>query len=108
MQKNVSAQKLTVFAFDSTSSLPKTGDAGNITAYYDLDDAGVTVLTDTSATEKDATNAKGYYIFDLAQAETNGNKILFSAKSSTANIVVMAVPAVVFTDPPNLTLLSID
>jgi hypothetical protein len=57
------------------------------------------VLGDVTATEKDATNAKGYYIFDLTQAETNGNKILFSAKSSTANIVVIAVPAVVYTIP---------
>ncbi len=108
MQKNTSGQKLTVFAFDATTNTPKSADAANITAYYDLDDAGVTVLTDTSATEKDATNAKGYYIFDLAQAETNGNKILFSAKSSTANIVVIAVPAVVYTVAPNYPLLSID
>lgn len=99
MFKNTSGQKLTVFAFDSTTNLPKTGDAANITAYRDLDDGGVTVLTDTSATEKDATNAKGYYIFDLSQAETNGDKILFSAKSSTGNIVVVAVPAVVYTFP---------
>lgn len=97
--KNVAGQKLTVFAFDSTTGLPKTGDAANITAYYDLDDAGTTVLTDTSASERDSTNAKGYYIFDLAQGETNGNKIAFSAKSSTSNIVVIAVPAVVYTLP---------
>lgn len=99
MFKNVSGQKLTVFAFDATTNLPKTGDAANITAYRDLDDGGVTVLGDTSATEKDATNAKGYYIFDLTQAETNGDKILFSAKSSTSNIVVIAVPAIVYTFP---------
>lgn len=108
MYKNTNGQKITVFAFDSTTNLPKTGDAANITAYYDLDDAGVTVLTDTSATEKDSTNAKGYYIFDLAQAETNANKILFSAKSSTSNIVLIATPAVVYTYPANFTTTSID
>lgn len=108
MFKNVAGQKLTVFAFDSTTNLPKTGDAANITAYYDLDDAGVTVLTDASATEKSSSNAAGYYIFDLAQAETNGDKILFSAKSSTTNIVVVAVPSVVYTTAPNSTKLSVD
>jgi len=108
MFKNVASQKLTVFAFDSTTNLPKTGDAANITAYVDKDDGGVTVLGDTSATEKDSTNAKGYYIFDLTQAETNGDKLLFSAKSSTSNIVVIAVPAIVYTVPPNFTALSID
>lgn len=108
MYKNVASQKLTVYAFDSTTNLPKTGDAANITAYVDIDDAGLNVLGDTSATERDSTNAKGYYLFDLTQGETNGNKLLFTAKSATANIVVLAMPAVIYTVPANFTLLSID
>lgn len=108
MFKNTASQKLTVFAFDSTTNLPKTGDAANLTAYVSINDGTVTVLGDTSATEADSTNAKGYYTFDLAQAETNGDKLLFSAKSSTANIVVMAMPAVVYTVPANFTAASID
>lgn len=99
MFKNVASQKLTVFCFDATTNLPKTGDAANLTAYVDKDDGGVTVLADTSATEKDATNAKGYYIFDLTQGETNADKLLFSCKSATSNIVVVCVPAVVYTIP---------
>ena len=99
MFKNTAGQKLTVYAWDSATGLPKTGDAANLTAYRSLDDGVVTVLTDTSATETDATNAKGYYLFDLSQAETNGDKIAFSAKSSTSGIVVLAVPAVVQTVP---------
>lgn len=102
MFKNVSGQKLTVFAFDSTTNLPKVSDAANMTAYVDKDDGGVTVLADTSATEKDSTNAKGYYAFDLAQAETNADKLLFSAKSSTSNIVVIGVPSVVYTLPSGI------
>ncbi len=98
MFKNTAA-KFTVFAFDSTTNLPKTGDAANITAYYTLDNGSVTVLTDTSATEMDATNAKGYYLFDAAQAETNGDKIMVSAKSTTANIVVVGAPSVIWTRP---------
>lgn len=107
MFKNV-ATKLVVFAYDSTTSLPKTGDAANITAYVSKDYGTVTVLADTSATEMDSTNAKGFYLFDLAQAETNGDALTFSAKSSTSNIVVLAIPAVVFTTPPNFTKASID
>ena len=108
MFKNVASQKLTVFAFDSTTNLPKSGDSANITAYVNKDDAGINVLADTSATEIDATNAKGYYLFDLAQAETNGDKLHFSGKSSTANIVVVAVPAVVYTVPANFSTLGIN
>lgn len=108
MFKNVASQKLIVFAFDATTNLPKTGDAGNITAYVSKDYGSVTVLGDTSATEMDSTNAKGYYLFDLTQGETNADCLMFSAKSSTANIVVIGVPAVVFTDPPNYTAAAID
>jgi hypothetical protein len=106
--KNVASQKVIVYAFDSTTNLPKTGDAANLTAYVSKDYGAVTVLGDTSATEMDATNAKGYYLFDLTQGETNGDTLLFSAKSSTANIVVIGSPATVFTNPPNFTSTSID
>lgn len=107
MQKNVASQKLIVFAFDATTNQPATGDAANLTAYVSKDYGSVTVLTDTSATEMDATNAKGYYLFDLAQAETNADTLLFSAKSSTSNIVVIAVPATVFTVPASFNSLTI-
>ncbi len=108
MFKNVASQKVTLFAFDATTNLPKTGDAANITPYYSLDDGTVTVLASPTATEADATNAKGYYTAALAQGETNGNKILFSAKSSTSNIVVIAVPAIVYPVAANFSSLSID
>jgi len=89
MRFNTSGQKLQVFAFDSTTGAPVTGDAANITAYRSLDGGAVTVLTDTSAAELDATNAPGWYQFDLSQAETNGQSILFTGKSSTADVVVL-------------------
>jgi hypothetical protein len=108
MQKNVASQKLIVFAFDSATNLPKTGDGGNITAYVSKDYGTVTVLGDTSATEMDSTNAKGYYLFDLTQAETNADTLLFSAKSVTGGIVVVGVPAGVFTTAPNFNKTVID
>jgi hypothetical protein len=105
-QKNVSGQKVTVLAIDSATGRPKTGDAGNITVYEDLDDAGVTVLGDTTATEKDATNAKGLYVFDLSSGETNANKIVFSGKSATTGVDI--VPFAVYTQPVNFAATSID
>lgn len=108
MQKNVASQKLLVFAFDSTTNLPKTSDSANITAYVSKDYGSVTVLGDTSATEMDATNAKGYYLFDLTQAETNADTLMFSAKSSTSNIVVIGAPATVFTTAANFNKAVID
>ena len=106
MEKNVASQKIQLFAFDATTNVPKTGDAANITAYVSKDHGAVTVLGDTSATEMDATNAPGVYVFDLAQSETNANDLTFSAKSSTANIKI--VPRFVTTTAPNSALQSID
>lgn len=98
MFKNVAA-KFIVFAFDATTNVPKTGDAANITAYVSKDYGSVTVLGDTSATEMDATNAPGYYLFDAAQAETNADCLHISGKSSTSNIKVIGAPAVLYTRP---------
>lgn len=106
MFKNVASQKIAVFAFDSTTGLPKTGDAANISAYVAKDWGTVTQLGDTSATEMDATNAKGLYLFDLTQAETNGDALQFSGKSATANIVVS--PVLIYTLPANFTSMVID
>jgi hypothetical protein len=98
MQKNVASQKVSFVAYDATTGLPKTGDAANITAYVSKDSGAVTVLGDTSAAELDATNAKGCYSFDLTQGETNADMLVFTAKSSTANIYID--PLIIFTRPP--------
>lgn len=98
MFKNVAA-KFMVFAFDATTNVPKTGDAANLTAYVSKDYGTVTVLADTSATEMDATNAPGYYLFDAAQGETNADCLMVSGKSSTSNIKVIGAPAVIYTRP---------
>lgn len=105
MFKNV-ATKIALFAFDTTTGAAKTGDAANITAYVAKDYGATTVLADTSATEQDATNAKGWYLFDVAQAEANGDALLFTAKSTTANVSV--VGQYIFTTPNRFTTLVID
>lgn len=89
MQKNVSGQKILLFTFDYSTNAPKTGDAANLTAYVSKDGGAVTVLTDTTATEMDATNAKGWYSFDVTQTESNADELVFTGKSSTANVSVV-------------------
>jgi hypothetical protein len=106
--KNTASQRVRVFAFDATTGLPKTGDAANVTAYVAKDFGSVTQLTDTSATEEDSTNAKGYYWFDISQTETNADNIMVTGKSTTSNIVVVGAPAMIATRPPNAGALSID
>jgi hypothetical protein len=101
MFKNVASQKIALFAYDSTTGAPKTGDAANITPYVSKDYGTVTVLGTTTATEMDATNAKGWYSFVLTQAETNGDALLFTAKSSTANAFIVGF--LVYTDPASFT-----
>lgn len=101
MRKNVANQKLTVFAVTANVNTPATGLAGTITAFVLKGEGNgpFTALTDTTGNELDATNAPGYYTFDLTQDETNADKLTFSATCSTPGIVVIAVPAVEYPDP---------
>lgn len=104
MFKNAASQSVTLYAVDATTGLPKAGDSANMLFYVSKDDGTVTVIAAASGvpTEVDATNAKGTYKIALAQAETNGDKLLFSGKSSTANVVV--VPTVIYTIPASWTI----
>jgi len=106
MFKNVASQKIQLFAFDTATGAAKTGDAANITAYLSKDYGTVTVLGDTSATEMDATNAPGWYMFDLTQSETNFDDGLFTAKSSTSGVSIVGRP--VATVPNRFTTMVID
>ncbi len=107
MFKNGTGQKVKVFAFDKSTNALKTGDAANITAYIQKDNGSVTVLTDTSATELDATNAPGVYSFDISATETNADEIVVTGKSSTSNVVVLGMPAIIYTLPTNFTSFSL-
>jgi hypothetical protein len=95
MQKNTTGQKWVVFAFDSTTNAPKTGDAANITANLRIDGGAANPVDDTNPAELEG----GYYIFDITQAESNGNLILIAPSSTTANIQVIGVPGAVYTTP---------
>lgn len=95
MKKNVSGQKWVIFAFDITDGTAKTGDAAQITANLRIDGGAADAVDDTNPTELE----DGYYVFDITQDESNGDMILITPASSTADIQVIGVPGVVFTVP---------
>lgn len=92
-KKNTSGQEWQVFAFDTTTNLPETGDAANITAKISKDGGALTATNDTNPTEEEG----GFYSFTLTQAETNADKLFIVADSGTANIEVIGLPMVAFT-----------
>ena len=108
--KNKASQKIAVYAHDTSADEPKTGDAANITAQISLDGAATAATDDTTPTELDATDAKGIYIFDMTQDETNADLIILSAVSSTSNISIE--PLIIYTEPElrtaNITQISDD
>lgn len=95
--KNVASQKIAVYAYDTAADEPKTGDAANITARISKDGAAVAQTDDVNPTELDATHAKGVYIFDMTQAETNADLLVLCAKSATADVQIE--PAIIYTLP---------
>lgn len=103
MFKNVASQKLTVLAFADAGHATLdagervTGDAANITLKIEQDDDGTqSASNDTNPTEVE----DGQYVFDLTQAETNGDKLTFYPESSTAGVQVVALPSlVIYTRP---------
>ena len=97
--KNTASQRVRVYAYTPADGKPKTGDAAQLTAYIAKDYGAVTALTDTSATEEDATNAPGYYWFDISQTESNADNIMVTAKSSTSGVYVLGAPAIIGTRP---------
>jgi hypothetical protein len=104
--RNTASQSVQLFAYDYSTGAPKTGDAANLTAYVMKDSGALTALTDTSAAEVSATNAPGWYEFDVTQGETDAVDLLFTAKSSTANVVVVGFRTT--TVPANFALFSVD
>jgi len=107
MQKNT-AGKWVVFAFESDSGTnpgqPVTGDAANITANIRIDGGVANAVDDTNPTELE----DGYYIFDITAVESNGDLLLITPESATANVNVIGVPGAVWTTPANFNDLGIE
>ena len=85
-----------LFAWNSTGSAPKTGDAANITGFRSLDGAAETSgFTTAHPTEI----GHGIYWQPLTAAECNGNAFSFTWVSSTAGVTID--PVIGFTGPTN-------
>lgn len=108
MFKNVASQSIALFAFDTTTGAPKTGDSANMVFYITKDWGSVTAISSNSGvpTEMDSTNAKGWYKIAVSQTETNADQVVLSGKSSTSNISL--VGSLIQTVPANFTTLSVD
>ncbi len=91
MEKNVASQKVACFAWNNAAGAAKTGDAANISAQISIDGGTTAATNDVNPTELDATDAPGVYLFDTTQAETNGDLIIISPVSSTADIDIRPV-----------------
>jgi hypothetical protein len=87
LRKNVAGQGVYLFAWDSLNSIPKTGDAANITGSYSLDGVDHTGFSTANPTEMGG----GVYWQPLAQGETNANEAAYRWASTTANVQVNPV-----------------
>lgn len=103
MQKNVGGQKWKVFAFNRTTGNPVTGDAANITANLHIDGGAANPVDDVNPTELSG----GYYLFDITQAESNGDLLCIIPVSTTADVQVIGVPGSVWTTSVPADLLEI-
>lgn len=105
MEKNVSGQKWRVYLFDSTTLLPITGDAANITAQIKRDDGD---LEDLQGGDNPVEIINGYYEFDISAVESTGKEIIiFPISSTSANYVCKGVPEMHVTQSPNLSDLTV-
>lgn len=106
MFKNVAGQFIELFAYNTSTGAPATGDGANLAVHTSRDGGTLSALTDTSATEISSTNAPGWYRWDVTQAESNGDAIFFGGRSTTSSVVLVGQR--ILTRPPNFTALSIN
>jgi len=91
MIKNTASQKIAVFAWNNATGIPAVDDEGQITAQVSIDGAATAATNDANPDQLDSTDAPGVYLFNMTKAETNGNLILLSAVSATADIDIQPV-----------------
>jgi len=77
----------TVYAMDSATGLPETGDLANISLFVSKDGAAGIAATNAEF-ELSATNNKGQYGVLLTNTEADANKVEVSGVSTTSGIVI--------------------
>lgn len=91
MYKNIANQKIVIYAHNTLTDKPETGDSENIIAYIAKDAGSIAQSNDLHPTELDGTNMKGLYVFDLIQEESNADVVILSAISTTTNVNIEPV-----------------
>jgi len=97
VKKNVSGQKIAIYAYNPVTYEGVTGDGLNISAQIFKDGGAAAATDDTNPTELDSTNAPGIYLFDITQAESNADLIILYSKSTTSNVKID--PITIYTIP---------
>jgi len=95
--KNKSGQSIAIYAHDTSADAPKTGDAANITARIFKDNGAGVQTNDVNPTELDPIYAKGVYVFNMTQEETNADLIVLPPQSATPNVSIE--PVFIYTEP---------
>jgi len=85
-------------AWDTSSNIPKTGDAANITLRW-VKDGTSAALNTATVNEIDSTNAPGVYKCTLSATETDCLVGKLCGKSATANIYIFG-PTIAFDQLP--------
>ncbi len=75
------------YAWDTVTSVGKTGDASNHTLRLSRD--GVTITPGDSPVEVDGTNCPGLYRIDISPAEHTGVSFTLHGKSSSSGVVIV-------------------
>jgi hypothetical protein len=87
LTKNLAGQGCYLFAYLTTTGLPKTGDSANITSAISKDGAASSATATANPTEIGA----GVYWQPLSQAETNANALAIYSSSTTASVLIVQV-----------------
>ncbi len=106
IQKNTPNQKLGIFAYNEYFGTGVINDEANITAQISIDFGASAALNDLHPAPLDDTNHPGVYVFDLTQAETNGDVLMITPSSSGDGVLID--PIQVFTTPSGFGNLIID
>lgn len=93
LKRNISDQVIPIFAWDTSTGAPKTGDSSNITAYISKDGGSPVATSTTHPIEIGATDMPGIYVFPLTATETDCNLLVLVARSTTTNVQIRPVYA---------------
>lgn len=77
-----------IYAYDSATGAPKTGDSANITPRLAKDGTSA-ALTTTTVTELDATNFPGAYKVSISGTEADCDALVVGGKSSTSGVYIV-------------------